>query len=246
MKVLNRYGDPSGTLAIDRGEIGRQANQAPWMGLMRAGLGMASEAGKHPWEGWMGNMATGAGEGLTDYAKQADAAQAQNLALSQEQRQANKGILGLAVQEHGQDVRAKAMADREDARARMAAGAQNKSFMVNENNIRQRATDLGNADGWKQPPSAYHLQAAQEYNQYAMSAGAREDVNSHTAEQKAYQNATDLAQKSGETDPIKLAAIGARAVEQHRSLFGAGGGAPAAGGNIIGAHPATQSTQPTK
>jgi hypothetical protein len=90
---------------IDRGEIGRQANQAPWMGLMRAGLGMASEAGKHPWEGILGNLATGAGEGLTDYTKQSDAAHAQNLALSQEQRRQNQGIATLAVQERGQDAR---------------------------------------------------------------------------------------------------------------------------------------------
>ena len=229
--------------ARDREQIALDANRAPWMGLMQTGLGMASEAGKHPWEGAFGNFATAASDkGLPLYMQQNDEAKKQDLALTQEQRKQNQALGIMSTQEASAQQRANAMANRAEQHDRMMMGMQNKPFMMQENNIRDYAKMLsqqpGNTKSDQENLMIARAAMAGATSPYNASLTGREALSSQGAEQKAGQDAYDMELKNGSGDATKAAAARVRAVMQYRELYGStNGGATPAGGNIVGKHP---------
>lgn len=178
---------PNKDLAEARANIAAQKANALNNALMYAGLGMARSASTSPQQGILGNLATGATEGLTSFDQQEQQRQQMLRDLGRQERAERMGILSAGVNERGQDVRA----DQQMQLQRMGLGLQAQALKAPallEQAIRQRAVDLANADraqGIQRPLSDYHLQAWQEYNSQLGVASMRGDVQ-RAAQRSAY------------------------------------------------------------
>lgn len=158
-----------------RAEIAKNKKNAVNYALMHAGLGMAQAASEHPTQGFIGNLASGAGAGLGSYEKTETEQNAAQRELARLDRQEKLGIAGLAVNERGQDAR---MA-RQEAMARAGIAAQLKGPALQEAAIRQYAVDAANQDrakGIVQPMSYYHQKAWEAYNSGLIRTGIGADA----------------------------------------------------------------------
>ena len=244
-KAIN--GDPNDkdsqayATAQDRKISAGNRSMALPLALMTLGTGMMGEAGRHPNNGLLGNLGDAAAPAIQAYTKQADQADAQDLALTQEQRKQNQAIGIMSTQEAAAQQRANASANRAEQHDRMLMAMQNKPWMMNENNIRALSASLAKQDNYQKPQQEYDLLARQKYtaanSQYAASADAREEINSASARAKFYNDEYTKAYDATKDD-AKANAAATRALAQRDELFGnKSGGATPAGGTPIAMHP---------
>lgn len=199
MSELRDAMGPNTSAEEARAELKQQKKGALGNALMYAGLGMARGASTHPQHGILGNLATGATEGLTSYDKQEQERQQQLRDLGKIERAERLGLVNAGVTERGQDVRA----DRQENLQRMGLGLQAQSLKgpaLLEAAIRKRAVDLANqarAVGVQKPYSEYHLQATREYSSPLGIASMRADTARQTQATQVFNNAEKVQPGSG-------------------------------------------------
>lgn len=142
--ITNLLG-PNRELESQRAELQKDKADNINFALMHAGLGMAQAGAEHPTHGFLGNLATGAGEGLGSFEKSAATRQAGERELGRLDRAERLGLAGLAVNERGQDVRAL----RNEALQRQQLSLQSQMYKqpyIDHQMTMALATELANAD----------------------------------------------------------------------------------------------------
>ena len=164
----------------DRATIAGEKKNALNNAMMYAGLGMARAAGEHPLQGILGNMATGATEGLTSYDQQAVARQKQLRELNKSARSESLDAAKLSVLETGQDKRLQASEFGANARFGQSMKPAEREYQMTT----LLANELRKKDPSLLPGEAYAL-ARTRINSGMYGAGVRADTALRTEYTKA-------------------------------------------------------------